>query len=230
MKTPAAFLFLMFVILIMDSCIDKETTKGILTLEPKYGQIQDIISIADCSSPFGEYTTEVHSLADGSCYFIQKFDDNEVPFAVKVDSINQGYLIGENNSIIDTLSREDVEMIRSHEIHKMSIDPSHFYSDLQYKKNATYKEKEHELYKGVDGLGNSVHIFYCREEKLISKIELQNPKDTTQTIELFYDGWVQSKYGAMVKEIHIVQAKKDTFFFTFKSVEIRGESGNTKVI
>jgi hypothetical protein len=230
MKTPAAFLFLMFVILIMGSCAEKETKNRILALHENYGQIQDIISIADCSSPFGEYTTEVHSLTDGSCYFIQKFDDNEVPFAVKVDSINQGYLIGENNSIIDTLSREDVEMIRSHEIHKMSIDPNHFYSKLQFKEKVIHEDKDHELYIGEDRLGNPVRLFYSSAEKLISKIESRNPKDTTQTIELFYDIWVQSKYGAMVKEIHIVQAKKDTFFFTFKSVEIRGESGNTKVI
>ncbi|WP_156102170.1 hypothetical protein [Muricauda sp. MAR_2010_75] len=220
----------MFAVLIMGSCAEQETKKGILTLHENYGQIQDIISIADCNSPFGTYTTEVHSLSDGSCYFIQKFNEAETAFRVRVDSTHQGYLISENNSVIDTLSQEDVEMIRGHEIHKMSIDPNHFYSKLQFKSKVIHQEKDHELYTGEDRLGNPVRLLYSSAEKLISKIESRNPKDTTQTIELFYDTWLQSKYGAMVKEIHIVQAKKDTFFFTFKSVEIRGESGNTKVI
>ncbi len=214
----------------MGSCAEQETKKGILTLHENYGQIQDIISIADCNSPFGTYTTEVHSLSDGSCYFIQKFNEAEAPFRVRVDSIQQGYVVDENNSVIDTLSQEDVEMIRSHEIHKMSIDPNHFYSKLQFKSKVIHQEKDHELYTGEDRLGNPVRLFYKPDEKLISKIELRNPKDTTQTIELFYDGWVESKYGEMAKEIRIVQAEKDTFYFNFRFLEIRGENGSAKVI
>ncbi|WP_207097052.1 hypothetical protein [Allomuricauda sp. CAU 1633] len=214
----------------MGSCSEKETKKGILTLHENYGQIHDIISIADCHSPFGAYTTEVHSLSNGSCYFIQQFSEDEAPFRVSVDSVYQGYLIDENNNVTDTLSQEDVEMIRSHEIHKMSIAPNHYYTGLRYKKKVTEQKKELELYQGVDRLGNSVQLFYKPDEKLISKIEFRNPKDTTQTIELIYDRWVESEYGEMAKEIRIVQAEKDTFYFNFRFLEIRGESGNIKVI
>ncbi len=230
MKIQPKYLFLMLTALVMGSCTEKQSKEEVLSLNPKYEEIEDIISIASCRSPFGTYTTEVHSMADGSCYFIQKFNDAEVPFTVKVDSVHQGHLIGENNQVIDTLSQEDVEMIRSHEIHKMSINPNHFYTNLEYENNVTQQEKQHQLYKGVDRLGNSVHIFYNRTAKLISKIEMRNPKDTTQTIELFYDGWAESEYGEMAKEVRIVQAAKDTFFFHFKSLEIRGENGITKVI
>ncbi len=230
MKIQPKYLFLMLTALVMGSCTEKQSKEEILSLNPKYEEIEDIISIANCRSPFGTYTTEVHSMADGSCYFMQKFSDMEAPFKVHVDSIYQGYVMDETNVVLDTLLKEDVEMIRSHEIHKMSIDPSNFYSNLQFKNKVVHQEKEHELYLGEDGLGNLVRLLFSPDEKLISKIEMRNPKDTTQTIELFYDSWVPSKYGEMAKEIRIVQAKKDTFFFDFQSLEIKGENGITKVI
>ena len=229
MKTSHSYALLLLIFAVT-SCVERQPIEGVLSLNPKYTLIQEVVSIANCSSPFGTYTTEVHSLADGSCYFIQKFSDMETPFRVHVDSIYQGYVMDETNVVLDTLSTEDVEMVRSHEIHKMSIDPNHFYSKLQFKKKVTHLEKDHELYLGEDRLGNPVRLLYSPDEKLISKIELRNPKDTTQTIELFYDMWVQSSYGEMAKQIHIVQAQKDTFFFDFNTLEVLGEHGTEVVI
>ena len=82
----------------------------------------------------------------------------------------------------------------------------------------------------MDKLDNPAKLLYNREEKLISKIELINPKDSSQSIEIHYDKWMDSKYGKMVKEIYIVQAKKDTFFFDFQSLKIKDGAGYIQVI
>lgn len=211
------------------SCTEKPKDKTIV-LSSDYQKIQDIVSVAHCSSPFGQYITEVHSLADGSCYFKQLFSDSDSPFIVKLDSLNNGYLVTENDSVVTTLSPEDVEMIRGHEFHKMSMDPWQFYTNIHFDKNVTHLGADHERYLAMDRLDNPAKLLYNREEKLISKIELINPKDTSQTIEIHYDKWVDSTYGKMAREIYIVQAKKDTFFFDFRSLKIKDGTGYTQVI
>ncbi|MEM9545218.1 MAG: hypothetical protein AAGA77_04560, partial [Bacteroidota bacterium] len=51
-------------------------------------------------------------------------------------------------------------------------------------------------------------------------VEFLNMMDTTEVIQVEYKKWVESEYGKLAKEIEIVQAKKDTFHFDFKTIEI----------
>lgn len=212
-------------LLVLSSCYEKQDSQKELVLQPNYSQIQDIISIADCNSPFGKYTTEVHSSLNGTCYFLQRFNDTDAPFIVKIDRANRGYLMNEQDVVIDTLSPEDVEIIRGHEIHKMSIDPGFFFDSIGFVKSIKHPADAYELYKGKDRLDHQVNLLYDGSRKLIAKIELLNPKDTTQSIEIFYDNWVPGKYGEMVREIRIVQAKKDTFHFDYQSLKVKDSTG-----
>ncbi|MDG2450188.1 MAG: hypothetical protein P8M34_11140 [Saprospiraceae bacterium] len=182
-------------------CFENKTDIREIALQPGYSQIQNIISIADCSSPFGLYTTEVHSLEDGSCYFVQKFSDTEAPFEVKINFDNVGFLINNQDSIIDTLSLEDVEMIRGHEFHKLSMNPAFFFDDIRHSKSIEFQGCINEIYSGKDGLGNPVSIYYNKRKKLVNKIELLNPKDKSQSIEIIYAKWVPSKYGEIAKVV-----------------------------
>ena len=206
------------------SCAEPQAKQRDLVLHEDYHKIRDIISLADCDSPFGKYTTEVRSSADGSCYFHQKFAESDAPFIVKIDSSNSGFILNENDSVLNTLAREDVELIRGHEIHKMSIDPWFFFERLVYRKKAKQLNATFDLYTGLDKLKHPVKIYYQPDKKLISRIELRNPKDTSQTIEIVYDKWIQGKFGPMVKKVEIIQAKKDTFYFNFSSLKIRDET------
>ena len=211
------------------SCKKKQSREKVLLLQPDYSQIQDIVSIADCDSSFGKYVTEVRSYFDGSCYFLQKFADSDSPFIVKIDAANNGFSVDEKEVVLDTLAPSDVEMIRGHEIHKMSMNPSFFFDGLEYVKQLKYLETDHQLFSGIDRLKNPVELVYNKEEKYISKIEMRNPKDTSQTIEIFFDTWTKSNFGDLAKEIRIVQAKKDTFNFNFRTVKVKDKTGYNKV-
>lgn len=228
MKTQFINYGIYFLLAAILSCSNNTKQKEI-NLDKKYTEIQAIYSIANCDSPFGKYTTEVHSFIDGSCYFKQEFLDNNSPFIVKIDSNNKGYIIDENEIVMDTLGKLDVEMIRGHEIHKMTINPEFYFKNLVYQKQNKHLGIDHELYNGNDVLNNPVEIIYNRNKKLISKIELINPKDSTQLIEILYDKWIQSNFGNMAKEIRIVQAKKDTFHFNYSSLKIRDKNGYTNI-
>ena len=219
-----------FLLILLTSCIEKDGEQKGLYLSEGYDQILDIISIADCDSPFGKYTTEVHSFKKGGCFFEQNFADSNSSFIVKVDSNQRGYILNEMEIITDTLSESDVEMIRGHEIHKMSIDPHFFFKDIDYINQASSQESGQERYRGKDRINNPVEITYDPNKKLISKIESLNPRDTSQIIEILFDKWIPSTYGDMVKEIRIIQAKKDTFYFDFVTLKIRDETGVNDVI
>ena len=230
MRTQITVYFLFIFSMALISCSEKQTEPKVLILQSEYSKVQDIKSMADCYSPFGQYTTEVHSLSDGSCYFHQKFSDSEQPFIIRLDSLNNGYIMNDEDTVIDTLSVEDVEMIRGHEIHKMSMDPEWFFKNISFDKDVTYLEEEYELYLGQDHLENPVYLTYNPKKKQISKIELLNPRDTTQTIEILYKTWKKTNFGYLVRMVDIVQAKKDTFNFNFKSIEITDTKGDRVVI
>ena len=164
------------------ACNDSDKKK--LFLPPEYDQIQDILSIASCNSPFGRYTTEVNSYRDGSTYFYQKFDDRDRPFIVRIDSSSQGFLISPKDSIKDTLGLAEVEMIRGNEFHKLSSNPKFFFDDIRYEGQMIHNSQSHDLFNGIDKLKNEVNLLYNDEAQSISKIELLNPLDTSQIIEI----------------------------------------------
>lgn len=205
------------------SCGEKQYQ---IIIPESYTEINDIIAIADCSSPFGDYLTEVRSKGDGSCVFIQKFNNTDAPFIVRLDGINTGYVVNEQDVVTDTLSREDVEMIRGHEIHKMSITPGFFFNTINFEKQTDYRGSTHEQYSAKDGLDNPVSILYHPEGERITKIELRNPMDIQQSIEILFNAWTETKYGELANDVSIVQAQKDTFNFYFKSLKIYDTSGN----
>jgi len=220
-KRRKSFFIIIFTLLIsFASCKGDKNTAHELILDSKYQQIKTIHSFANCIGPDGKkYTTEVKSELDGSCIFIQKYEENDALFSVKLTSDNKGFILNEQHVIVDTLGAEDVEIVRSHEFHKMHTNPSHFFDDIRFDKAVN---KEFDLYIAKDKLNNPVNLWYHKKFELIHKIDLLNPRDTTEHIEIFNKEFVDYgyDYGKVVKNLEIVQGKKDTFYFNFKSIKI----------
>lgn len=214
-RTPQIILFIVLLVTIL-SCDQKNNSKN-LVLDPRYQQIEKISTLANCRGPQGYYTTEVNSSTGGDCFFSQAYADSDQLFHAKVTPDNEGFVLDNNQNIIDTLPIEAVVMIKSHDFHRLNSSPEQFFHHIEFDKKI---EKGMELYRALDQLENKVKLFYNREKEQITKIELLNPMDTTQTIEVINKQWIDSAYGKMVKELEIVQAHKDTFYFNFEKIEI----------
>ena len=200
------------------SCKNEKNTKNHkLSLDPSYLEIENINSFANCNGPNGDYTTEVISEKNGALFFSQVFEYRDLPFIAQLNSNNKGYAIDKNGKISDTLSNVSIEMIRSHDFHRLQTNPKTFFHQIKFNKNV---ETDIELYSGIDRLNNPVKIHYDRAIKQIRIIEFLNMMDTTEVIKIEYKNWIDSDYGKLAKEIEIVQAKKDTFNFDFKTIEI----------
>ena len=208
---------LSIVLLGLMSCNTKQNSSYKLILDAKYKNIKSIHTIADCKGPGGAYTTEVKSELDGSCVFIQQPEDSNTKFHVQITQDEKGYVLDDQKKIVDTLAFEDVVMIKGHEFHKLHSNPSHFFDEIHYEKTIN---DEFDLYKAKDRLSNPVRIMYNTKHKLIYKVDLLNPRDTTEVIEIINTLFVDNAFGKMVKELEIIQAKKDTFHFNFKSIKV----------
>lgn len=206
------FLLFLMTLFLCVACSEREKQ---IELNPKYSEIQNIVSIAQCKGPGGNYITEVTSFEDGGGMFTQKYDyQNNFYSRITSDSI--GYVLNEKGDTLQTLPKNAVEVIRSHEFHRLHTNPNHFFHKIKYLK----EENKQEVYSALDRLNYSTKIYYNRREQLIEKVELTNPLDTLQIIEVIHKKWTDTEYGKMVKELEVVQAKKDTFYFHFESILI----------
>ena len=211
------FCILLFSLGIVSCKRKKSAEADQLSLDPRYLQIEKINSFANCYGPNGNYTTEVISEKNGSLLFSQVFEYRSLPFIAKLNSDNKGYTIDKNGEISDTLSEISIEMIRSHDFHRLQTDPKSFFNQILFEKDM---DNGIALYSGIDRLDHPVKIYYDRAVNQIRSIEFLNMMDTTEVIKITYKKWIESEYGKLAKDIEIVQAKKDTFHFDFKRIEI----------
>lgn len=206
---------LLFLILGLPSC---NTGPIEMKLDERYGQIQGISTQANCMSPQGPYTTQVESNIDGSCVFTQQFSPDEPAFIVHLTSNNEGYIMNEEGATQDTLSNLEVEMIRGHEFHMIHTNPHRYFENITFESSV---DNEVAIFSAEDQSNRPVKIYYNSIDQLIVKTEQLNPLDTTQLIEVYFNQWEAGAFGMMVKELQIIQAQKDTFYFDFDRIIVR---------
>ncbi|GEM_PF-1044330 len=199
-----------------------------IELTPKYKQIENLISIADCQGPDGNYITEVHSTKNGYTYFSQKYEYKDDEFEVILENEDFGYSVDLASGQKDTLSQPVLEVIKGHEFHKISLFPDMFFSNIMYQKDSIFRSQSCEVFSATDHSRNPVRIFYDRNEMLIIGFNFYNPFDPSEKIETHFQKWEASDYGKLVKELEIVQAERDTFNFIFNRILINSEKFDRK--
>lgn len=196
----------------------------------KFGDHTDfshLVSIARCTGPDLNYTTEVHSTKDSYSFFKQIFLPDSMQFEAIISG-DTGFALSEEGAIKDTLSPASIEMIKSHEFHKMHLMPNQFYSDIRFDKELRYQAILCEKYLAKDHMSNPVSLLLDKTENRITGIILLNPVDTTEKIEIIYRNWMDSPMGQLVKSVEIIQASRDTFLFEFEEVKIN-DSGFRRI-
>jgi len=202
----------------------KNNSKIIKRIELGAQKFENVMSVANCLGPNIKYVTEIHSTKDGYTYFKQIYENEGEDYEVVIFEDEKGYVLNENRDKIDSLSKESIEMIKSHEFHKIQMVPNHFFEQLTYQKEELYQGKSYEKYKGKDRLGNPMSLYYDRKEKLIRGIEILNPSDTTEQIEIRYIEWMNSQLGKLAKQVEIIQGGKDIYRFDYTDVSVNIEN------
>lgn len=207
-------LFLSIVVLIF-SCERGSESKA-MRLDANFDQIDFIKSVALCDGPNGNYITTVESSKNGSLRFIQEYDYRDLPFIAQIISTDEAYSLDAGNNILDTLDQKAMAMIRSHDFHRIQISPQTFFQNIQFEKEL---DQLTDIFVGQDRLNNPVQIHYNNEKERVEKVEMLNPTDTTESIEIFYSLWKPTEHGELAYKVEIIQARKDTFTFNFQNLE-----------
>ena len=202
------------------ACSSSVRNRPVLELDPRYEKIETYSTFANCVSAAGHFTTEIQATKKGHCTFIQNNSIDSTIFITRLTESNEGFILDEQFNVIDTLSAHGIEMIRGHEIHRLFASPASFYTDISFDKTVKMEGLDLNVFNAMDGLENPIFIYNDPVKQRIKKIELVNPLDISQTIEIVANTWMNTEFGKMPKEVDIIQAKKDTYNFNFIKVEI----------
>ncbi len=216
-------LWIFGLVLLISACgIEKRGDDYLPVLKDLPIAFENLAAIANCTSPMGNYTTTVHSTADGYVYFRQDYEYRDTPFiAIVLDSLT-GYVLNKDHSIVDTLDVMAIEMVRGHELHLIALAPSLYFSDLTFDK--VIPDDGIAFFSGKDRFGLPVDIRKGGKDlsakHQIKKVIFKNPFNSQEEIIIDYLEWMDSKLGEIPKVVEIIQAEKDTFRFEYTDVQV----------
>jgi hypothetical protein len=179
--------------------------------------VQTIITKADCTSPNGAYTTEIHSSSDGYLFFRQIADKDKSEYKAVVLNKEEAFDLKDGFTLGDKIPKEAIVMLQGHDFQRMALTPEFFFGTLKYEGKETFQSEKCKKYKGTDALGNPVSLFFNKKEQL-SGLSFPNSLNPSETIEILFKEWGTSDYGQIVKKVEIIQAGKDVFTFNFTEV------------
>ena len=219
---PILFSFL-FLFLGMLSCNQKQEQQNKLLLDDRYQAVVNINTSASVKGPTGDFTTLINSTKNGDLFFTQNYGNEVPPFKAVVTADNNGFVIDQENNRSDSLSDINVAMIKSHDFHRIQMDPTSFFDDITYNNKLDDGTLQ---FNAKDMMDNPSSLYYDPSIRQLTKIDLINMMDTTQIIEVFHKKWTDSNFGKVVSEIEIIQAGRDTFYYTFDKIELSGDERN----
>jgi hypothetical protein len=91
-------------------------------------EFKNLISIADCMSPLGKYTTQVNSTSDGYMYFKQTFSYKPEKFEAVFVKDSAWYSLNDTTA---SLPKALFFNVRSHAFHNILLEMQQLYHDFQ---------------------------------------------------------------------------------------------------
>ncbi|MEL6656234.1 MAG: hypothetical protein AAFY48_07100 [Bacteroidota bacterium] len=172
--------------------------------------LKNIVAVADCQGPDGAYTTTLAADHQGFLEFRQDFSYREEGYAAQVygDSLGQSLL--PTGQVERALPPEVIAMLQGHNFIWMYLQPEQFFNDLE-NQSPWYSE-------GVDRLGNFVELKRDEAQYQVQEINMRNPMDTTELIEVQYLSFDATAFGNLPSQLRVVQGRRDTFRFEFEEL------------
>ncbi|MGB5007919.1 MAG: hypothetical protein WBO39_13355, partial [Ferruginibacter sp.] len=174
-------------------------------------KISNLISLADCISPDGKYTTEIHTASDGYSYFKQVYSYKPELFEAVIENKIRGFSISDS---VKPLSTEAVYTTRGHEFHNMVLELDKRFHDFERPvKIERDREKMYEV-KAKDELNHSCSLFFDQNTGLLTALQIQNPGDVHEVLNIKFSNWKKIQGLLMPCKVTIDQSGK-VYSFNF---------------
>ncbi len=176
--------------------------------------IQNLIAVADCNSPKGNYITETHTATGGYSYFKQTYSYSPDPFEAVIQNKTDGFQVGDTSH---PLPKEAVYTIRGHEFHNIILEVNSRFHDFQ--KPVVVEIDSTRMYslKAKDELNHDCSLFFSVKTNLLTAIHFQNPGDEKEIIKTEFSGWKTTGRLQLPYHVRIDQGGK---IFTFDYTRI----------
>ncbi len=176
--------------------------------------VNSMISFADCSSPRGRYTTEIHTASDGYSYFKQKYSYKpEVYEAVILNKTSGVQLMNP----VKQLGREAIYTIRGHAFISMILEMNQRFRNFQQPEIVTADSVRLYRLKATDELDHTCYLFFDVKTKLVTALHFQDPVNEKEIIVIKFSGWKKMQDLQVPHHVEINQGDK---VFTFDMVKI----------
>jgi len=175
-------------------------------------KVQNLVSLADCISPNGKYTTEIHTSQGDYSYFKQVYSYKTAAFEALIENKASGYVLGDS---LIPLSKEALNTIRRHEFHNLILEVDHRFHDFGKPENIEMDGMKTYRLNTKDELNNECSLFFEIKTGLLSALHFQNPSDAKEIIKTKFSDWKNVKDILLPHHVDIDQSgKKYMFHFT----------------
>ena len=195
------------------SAILKASLKAVGKTKTIY-KIDNLISLAQCTSPSGAYTTEVHTHRNGYAYFKQVYSYRDAPFEIVTKGVSSGFIPGKAQEVI---SPNTVYAIRSHHFHNVILEVQHRFHDFEPAQLVMISGHDFFQIKAKDELNHPCSLFFDKSTHRLSAFHLQNPDDPLEIIKTRFSDWRNIQGLNLPQHLEIEQGDK---VFTFDFVKI----------
>lgn len=177
-------------------------------------KVQNLVSVAECSSPNGKYTTEIHTASGDYSYFRQVYSYKPAVFEAVIRNRKSGYRIDDPGKPLSDIS---VYTIRGHAFINMILEADRRFHDFGETTTTQTGDRESYQLKAKDELNHDCFLFIDVKTRLLSAIHLQNPEETREIIKISFSGWKAVQQLLLPHQVTIDQGGK-IYSFNFTRI------------
>lgn len=179
-------------------------------------QFNNLVSMANCTSPSGSYTTEVNTDSGYYMYFRQQFSYKPEAFEAIILNRSKGFSAGDSLQI---LSPEEIAVIRGHAFHTLLFELTTRFQAFEKPVNLVEKGQELVSIRATDEQGYECILYLDSRSNRLTRLKMQNPGNREETISILWSDW-KNVQGCILPHKVVIDQSGKIFVFDFKKIEL----------